>query len=1134
MMVQEYRVLAAFVQRVQRGLARRRVLQSGVLLLTVLLPLLLLGSGVHYFVPVFPLLAPVYSLFALAVVVYMGLRVLWPAWRGVSLRQALTHIEETYPALHDDVTNALQLNPEALARANPHGMALDLVQALQQRTARQVQHYSAAAIARRHPLWGVPWCAAAVLATVLVLLVQPAILGTALHMLYAPLSYLPSGEIRIALTPEQATIALGMNLEVQAQSRGRVPSSMHLLVQRPGQADRRYPMEALGQGLFRYTFLKPPASLTFQAQAEGYASSLGRLQVVPAPALGNLVLQYVFPDYTGLPARMQEGGGDIQALPGTQVTLRMRANVPLSSGVLRFASGQEKPLSITGEELRGDLLVMQEGSYTIEVADTHGLRNAQPPRYSIHVVPDLTPKVAMRQPQDGLEVDEGTTLQVLYEAEDDFGLQDASLVYVGADAVVHRVPLHKGRFTERQVQESVAWDLNQWPLPPGDAVQVYVEVYDNDTISGPKKGVSQTLTLKVHSREQEHQQFEKLQEEIAAALLDLLADHLELAAQLRSWQEQVAAGQPAPSPEALQQAREQQEATMERAEQTARQIEQALQMVQKDPFSTYESYADLQALQRNMATLQEQHLPQVQHSLQALTPNSRTAASLQPPQRQIEAAVQELERLASLAEQMANNEKLNDLSQISNKMLEQQNKMLAALDNMPKDFQGGELPPELQKMLQALEALMQDLMQALTQMPTSLPDEFLNRQLENFPLADMMQQLQEMRQKLEAGDLEGARQLAEQLMKNLSAMVSSLQNMRQQARGGSMDAMSQQLLESSNKLADLVQRQEKVLEATQDIDQEALQKLNAAQEQAFEAVQRRFEQEMNELSRLAWDMSRRTRQHPEIDMAFQEAYQQFLRQLHTARKNLQERDIPQVTEDLAELERHMSWMQQRTERLSQPDHALQQQIARALQQLQAAQQALDGLPQERQGMLTPSQRAQLGALSQQQDGVRNDTQALQEEVQRLLPLMPFLPSELSQQLQAALPFMGEAQAELRGQRSQQAIPPEHEALEHLRNANNSLQQAMQGMMQRGQMMGMSLPMLRQAGRFPMPDMLPQFDADEQQGGAAGSSVRNFQLPDKEAYKVPRMLREDIMEALKEGYPERFKDIIEQYYRNIVR
>ena len=151
------------------------------------------------------------------------------------------------------------------------------------------------------------------------------------------------------------------------------------------------------------------------------------------------------------------------------------------------------------------------------------------------------------------------------------------------------------------------------------------------------------------------------------------------------------------------------------------------------------------------------------------------------------------------------------MTQLSNKLLDQQNKLLAALDNLPKDFQGGNIPPELQKLLDSLQSLMQDLMQAMAQLPTTLPDEFLNRQLDNFPLSDMMRQLQEMKQKLEAGDLEGARQMAEQLLKNLSAMVAAMQNMRQQARGGSLDAMSQQLMESSNKLADLVQRQAQAL-----------------------------------------------------------------------------------------------------------------------------------------------------------------------------------------------------------------------------------------------------------------------------------------------------------------------------------
>ena len=66
---------------------------------------------------------------------------------------------------------------------------------------------------------------------------------------------------------EHATIAAGMNFEVQAQASGRLPQNMQLLVKRQGQPDRRYPMESVGQGAFRYTFLKPQTALTPSATA---------------------------------------------------------------------------------------------------------------------------------------------------------------------------------------------------------------------------------------------------------------------------------------------------------------------------------------------------------------------------------------------------------------------------------------------------------------------------------------------------------------------------------------------------------------------------------------------------------------------------------------------------------------------------------------------------------------------------------------------------------------------------------------------------------------------------------------------------------------------------------------------------
>jgi hypothetical protein len=525
-------------------------------------------------------------------------------------------------------------------------------------------------------------------------------------------------------------------------------------------------------------------------------------------------------------------------------------------------------------------------------------------------------------------------------------------------------------------------------------------------------------------------------------------------------------------------------------------------------------------------------MPQLQQSMQAITPQPAPATQLAQPEKHLEEVIQELERLSSLAEDIASGEKLNDLMNISTKMMEEQNQLLAALDNLPQDYQGGELPPEIQQMLDKLDALMQELAEAISQLPTSLPDEFLNRQLDSLPLADMMQQLQEMRQKLAEGDLEGARKLAEELLKALSTMVGALQNMQQQARGGPMDAMSQQLQQSSDRLADLVQRQERVLNDTQQIDQEALRQLNQAQQRAFDAARQHLQHDISKLSKLSWELSRQALQHPELKPNFQPAYQQLLKHLQALRKNFEARNMPQAMQDLEATQRQLAWMQRQIARLQQPDNAMQQRVAEALQRLHAMRQKTDSLPQNRQAMLTPAQRGHLGELAEQQGSVREDTQALQEAFENLLPLMPFLPTEMGKNLQEAIPFMGQAQGELEGRRSQPAIPPEQQALERLRSAQNSLQQALQQMAQRGQMMGMSMPLLRQSGRIP--GFMPQPGVNQPTGGVAGTSVRNFQLPDKEAYKVPRMFREDIMEALKEGYPERYKELIEQYYRNIVR
>jgi hypothetical protein len=122
-------------------------------------------------------------------------------------------------------------------------------------------------------------------------------------------------------------------------------------------------------------------------------------------------LHYVFPNYTNIPPRSQDGGGDIQALPGTRVQLTMQANVPLRRGVLRFDDGSELPLDIAETTLRGEILVMKEATYVVEVEDTHGSKI-----YSRHGIPYRFCLTASYReyswPAEGVEVDETAARQL--------------------------------------------------------------------------------------------------------------------------------------------------------------------------------------------------------------------------------------------------------------------------------------------------------------------------------------------------------------------------------------------------------------------------------------------------------------------------------------------------------------------------------------------------------------------------------------------------------------------------------------------------------------------------------------------------------------------------------------------------
>ena len=118
-------------------------------------------------------------------------------------------------------------------------------------------------------------------------------------------------------------------------------------------------------------------------------------------------------------------------------------------------------------------------------------------------------------------------------------------------------------------------------------------------------------------------------------------------------------------------------------------------------------------------------------------------------------------------------------------------------------------------------------------------------------LGDLSQRLQEIQRRLEAGALDEARRLAEELIQSLSQMIAALQG----AIGEALAGLSQEFEESAGRetgvLEELLRRQRAILEETQDVEGPLRERLYGIQEEGYEAAIVQGEEALDRLDQLA-------------------------------------------------------------------------------------------------------------------------------------------------------------------------------------------------------------------------------------------------------------------------------------------
>ncbi len=295
-----------------------------------------------------------------------------------------------------------------------------------------------------------------------------------------------------------------LSLEMQGR---QVPDEVYLLIK-----GIEYRMQKENIEKFSHLFSNPQENIRFQFSAAGYLSKEYELKVLPKPTLLNFDLELIYPEYLKRANEKIPNTGDIQIPQGTKVNWVFNTR-NTNTILMRLDDSLVIPAQTSKEQFAFSKRFMQSSQYSIKPINTLVTGAVDSMNYNILVLADQYPSITLDAVQDSLE-----PARLYYSGiiKDDYGFQGLRFSYTVFSTDTNGRPTKLENQTELSiVRDKVSQsyyhyvDLKPFGLLPGDKVEYYFEVSDNDGVNGSKTTRSETQVFKTPTTEELSQNAEK-------------------------------------------------------------------------------------------------------------------------------------------------------------------------------------------------------------------------------------------------------------------------------------------------------------------------------------------------------------------------------------------------------------------------------------------------------------------------------------------------------------------------------------------------------------------------------------------------------------------------------------------------
>ena len=463
--------------------------------------------------------------FVLANLSIIGFYIVDPLLRMNKLGKIISHeqasdiIGKHFPEVQDKLLNVLQL--QKVAEGGQQDMLL--IAGIEQKTKelRPVPFTSAIDLTQNRKY--LKFAIVPILALLFILFSAPSIITDSTNRLVNHSEdFVREAPFQFNITSMPLRAVQQQDFELKVKMTGtEIPENVYIQV-----GDNEYKLEKENTINFSYTFRNLQKTTPFRFSADGFTSKEFTLEALPNPLLLDFDIVLNYPKYIGKKDETIKNTGDLVIPAGTKVSWKFntqntsKLRISFNDTAFNVSPSAENVYTFSQQ-------LMRDRSYSVTTANDF-MKSRDSVVYSINVIPDMYPGIQVDEKKDSVFTKK---LYFNGQVKDDYGFTRLTFNYrflnendsvkrpEGEKLVSVKIPI-SNNLTQDQFYHF--WDLSALNIQPGDQLEYYFEIFDNDGVNGSKSTRSQKMVYKAPTlrelSEKTDQQNDKLKDELQDAI----------------------------------------------------------------------------------------------------------------------------------------------------------------------------------------------------------------------------------------------------------------------------------------------------------------------------------------------------------------------------------------------------------------------------------------------------------------------------------------------------------------------------------------------------------------------------------------------------------------------------------------